>query len=188
MAGAEPVGDRERAHRRAVIGVPARDDLVGARLPAADHLVLLGELERGFDRLRAAAHIHHVRQLARRQLTRSSPRATPPARRNCRRCRHSGAGRAARRRRARSRRCRSRGSSPACASSSCRDRRARSGRRVRRPAPRHRCSGRRGGRPRPAPAERCSARTRPAGRGRCWSRPLLLIKGLLSPRSCETSA
>ena len=53
VAGAEPVGRAERAHRRAVVGVPARDDLVGARLPGV-RVVLLGDLDRGFHRLRAA--------------------------------------------------------------------------------------------------------------------------------------
>ena len=60
VARAEPVGDRERPHGGAVIGVPARDDLVCPRLAAAMDVVLLGELQRRFDRLRSAADKHHA--------------------------------------------------------------------------------------------------------------------------------
>ena len=46
MAGAEIIGGRERPHGGAVIGVPARDDLVRARLVAFQSMILLGRLER----------------------------------------------------------------------------------------------------------------------------------------------
>ncbi len=57
----QPVGRRHRPHRRAVIGVPAGDDLVGARLVAALHLPLLGHLDRRFDRLGSTADEQHPR-------------------------------------------------------------------------------------------------------------------------------
>ena len=64
-ADVQPVGRGHRAHRRAVVGVPAGDDLVGARLVAALDLVLLGHLERGLDRLGAAADEEDAGEVAR---------------------------------------------------------------------------------------------------------------------------
>ncbi len=68
LAHRKPIGRRKSAHRRAMKGVPARDDLVGARLPAACLMVLLGDLEGGLDGFRAAADEHHFREPSRREL------------------------------------------------------------------------------------------------------------------------
>ena len=54
-AGAEIIGAADHPHGGAVIGVPARDDLVGAGLHALGRVVLLGELDRHLVRLRPAA-------------------------------------------------------------------------------------------------------------------------------------
>ena len=59
-------GDGERAHRRAVVGIAARDRLVSPR-EAAIALVRLRHLERRFDRLGTARHEEGARPLARRR-------------------------------------------------------------------------------------------------------------------------
>ncbi len=51
--------DRERAGGDAVIALPARDQVFALRLADLDE-ILPRQLERGLDRLRAAAHIEHM--------------------------------------------------------------------------------------------------------------------------------
>ena len=63
----DPV-DRERAHRRAVIGRLPRDRLVPPRRPVAHPVELARELPRGLDRLRAAGDEEDAVQVSRREL------------------------------------------------------------------------------------------------------------------------
>jgi hypothetical protein len=78
--------DRERAHRRPVVGAPARDELVARRL-AAQAVVLARDLHRGLDRLAAPAdeedaadvHRHEARELV-RELERRRRREADPVR------------------------------------------------------------------------------------------------------------
>ena len=60
-----PAADRERAERDAVIALAARDDVSPLRLAALDE-ILPRELERGLDRLRAAADEEDVTDALRR--------------------------------------------------------------------------------------------------------------------------
>ena len=118
VAGAEPVGRAERAHGRAVVGVPARDDLVGPRLPACAWYCLAILMAAStaseppltkmtFDRPSGASSAILAGKLDRRR------------RQIAGRADVMEAARAAFRPRAAISTCRIRASSPACASSSC---------------------------------------------------------------------